>query len=435
MESAMLADGSSGASVLFTNVSVFDGAHKRRVKNACVLVEGEMIKLVSDGRIDVEGAAVIDGGGRTLMPGLINAHYHSMFASITIAEGMSVPEGYVNIRAAKNAEKVLMNGFTTVRDMGGSSFGLKRAIDEGLIAGPRIYPSGPIIGQTSGHTDFRPYSAVPTSAAEPLPDYLNMYRSGHLALADGVPEVIKRARESLRMGATQIKLAAGGGVASDYDPIDVGEYTYEELKAAVDVAATWNTYVSVHVYTSRSIRTALRAGVRSIEHGQMMDEPTAKLIAEKGIWLSTQPFLDDEDAVPFPEGSENRKKQLEMSSGTHRVYGWARKYGIRAAFGTDVLFSPPLAERDGKMLAKLKRWYTPFEALKMATHDNAQLLKMCGPRDPYKKGDLGVVRAGAYADLLLVDGDPLEDLDLVADPGKNFRVIMKGGRVYKNTLS
>lgn len=434
MESTTLANGSDGQGVLFTNVNVFDGVHEKSVKNASVLVEGGLIKRVSDSNIGRKGVMVINGGGRTLMPGLINAHYHTMFASITLPEGMNTSEGYVNIKAARNAEKLLMQGFTTVRDMGGNSFGLKRAIDEGIIPGPRIYPSGPIISQTSGHADFRPYTAVPTSAAEPLPDYLNMYRNGHLALADGVPEVIKRTRESLRMGATQIKLAAGGGVTSDYDPIDVGEYTYEELKAAADVAATWNTYVSVHVYTSNSIRTAIRAGVRSIEHGQMMDEATAKLIAEKGIWLSTQPFLDDEDAVPFPEGSQNREKQLEMTSGTHQVYGWAKRYGIKTAFGTDVLFSSKLAERDGKVLAKLKMWYTPFEVLKMVTHDNAHLLKMCGPREPYRKGHLGEIRAGAYADLLLVDGDPLEDLDLVADSERNFRVIMKDGNIYKNTL-
>ena len=404
------------------------------VENAQVLVEGNLIKQVSTGRIDADNATVIDGCGHTLMPGLINAHYHSMFTDVTIEEGMNDSEGYINILAAKNAERLLMQGFTTIRDMGGNSFGLKRSIDEGVVVGPRIYPSGPIISQTSGHADFRPYTAVPTSVAEPLPSYLNVYRSGHLALADGVPEVIKRARESLRMGATQIKLAAGGGVASTYDPIDVGEYTYEELKAAVDVAETWNTYVSVHVYTSRSIRKAIRAGVKSIEHGQMMDKATAKLIAEKGIWLSTQPFLDDEDATPFPEGSESWSKQLEMTSGTHRVYKWAKRYGIKTAFGTDVLFNPKLAERDGKKLAKLKRWYTPFEILKMATHDNADLIKMCGPRDSYKMGDLGAVDAGAYADLILVDGDPLVDIDIIADPQRNIPIVMKDGRICKNTL-
>lgn len=235
------------------------------------------------------------------------------------------------------------------------------------------------------------------------------------------------------MGATQIKLAAGGGVASDYDPIDVAEYTYEEIKAAVDVASTWNTYVTVHAYTLAAMQTAIRAGVKCIEHGQLMDEATAKMIANDGIWLSIQPFLDDEDAIPFPEGSTQKKKQLEMTSGTDKAYEYAKKYHLKTAFGTDTLFSPEMAKKGGKQLDKLKRWYTPFEVLKMATSDNAQLLALSGPRNPYP-GKLGVIEEGAYADLIIVDGNPLENLDLVVDPAKNFKLIMKDGVIYKNTI-
>jgi len=416
---------------LFTNVNVFDGVSEKRIVNANVLVEGNLIKKLSTAKIDAVGATVINGGGRTLMPGLIDAHYHSMMAALPLSDLLSSADGWINLAAAKNAEQLLLQGFTSIRDGAGNAFSLKRAIDRGLYPGPRIYPSGPMISQTSGHADYRPATAVPSNPAEPL---LYIERNGYGVVADGVPEVIKRVREALRMGATQIKLAAGGGVASNFDPLDVAQYTYEELKAAVDVAATWNTYVMVHAYTPKAIQTALKAGVQSIEHGQLMDEATAKMIAEKGAWLSLQPFLDDEDAIPFPEGSDQRKKQLTMTAGTDTAYRLARKYKIKTAFGTDVLFDPKLAAKQGKQLAKLKRWYTPFETLKMATSDNAKLLALSGPRNPYQAGGLGVVKEGAYADLILANGNPLENLDLVADPAKNFTVIMKDGKIYKNTV-
>jgi len=285
-----------------------------------------------------------------------------------------------------------------------------------------------MISQTSGHADYRPATSLPYDPNAQL-SYLE--RNGHALLADGVPEMIKGVRSALRMGATQIKLGAGGGVASSFDPLDVAEFTYEEIKAAVDVAKTWNTYVMVHAYTPIAVQTSLRAGVQSIEHGQLIDEETAQMIAEKGAWLCLQPFLDDEDAIPFPEGSDQRKKQLAMTAGTDNAYRLAKKNEIKTAFGTDVLFDAKLAAKQGKQLAKLKRWYTSFEILKMATHDNAQLLKLCGPRDPYP-GEFGVIREGALADLILVDGNPLQNFDLIVDPAKNFVVIMKDGKIYKN---
>jgi imidazolonepropionase-like amidohydrolase len=302
--------------VLIKNVRIFDGKNEKLADGMSVLVEGNKITKIGKSIPALADATVIEGGGRTLMPGLIDAHYHPVWAAMPLAEILVAQEGYINFVAGKNAEQLLLQGFTSVREAAGNSFGLKRAIDEGLIAGPRIYPAGPMISQTSGHGDFRPYTAVPSNPGEPLA-YSN--RNGHTVVADGVPEVMKRARESLRMGASHIKLAAGGGVASYFDPIDVREYTFEELKAAVDVAATWNTYVMVHAYTSDAVQTAIKAGVKSIDHGQMIDEATAKMMAEKGVWLSIQPFLDDEDAIPFPEGTESRKKQKKMVAGTEKA--------------------------------------------------------------------------------------------------------------------
>jgi imidazolonepropionase-like amidohydrolase len=231
-----------------------------------------------------------------------------------------------------------------------------------------------------------------------------------------------------------LKLAAGGGVSSDYDPLDVSQYTEAEFHAAVEAAENWGTYVAVHAYTPHAIQTAIHAGVKCIEHGQLMDEATAQLMAKEGTWLSIQPFLDDEYASPQPEGSANRAKQLQMVQGTDTAYGYAKKYKLKTAWGTDVLFSPANARAQGAQLAKMTRWYTPGEVLVMATSTNAELLAMSGPRNPYP-GKLGVVEEGALADLLLVDGNPLENIQLVADPDKSFVVIMKDGKIYKNTLS
>ena len=234
-------------------------------------------------------------------------------------------------------------------------------------------------------------------------------------------------------GVSQIKLRAGGGFASNNDSLDVTQYSEEEIHDAVGAAEDWGTYVTVHAYTPRAIERAIAAGVKCIDHSQLADEPTARLMAEKGIWWSLQPFLDDEDAVPFPEGSANRQKQLQMTSGTENVYKLAinarsklhgeRMHSLRAR----------LTVRQGKQLAKMMRWYTPAQVLKMATADNAELLAMSGPRNPYP-GKPGVVGEGALADLLLVDGDPLANLRLIEDPDKNFVVIMKDGKLYKNLL-
>jgi imidazolonepropionase-like amidohydrolase len=423
----------SETTTLFQNVRVFDGKSGTVSAPSNVLIKGNIIASVSSADIAVDPKAsptIIAGGGRVLMPGLIEAHWHAMMVAPTFATALTADMGYINLLAGREAEATLMRGFTTVRDMGGPTFGLKRAIDEGIIAGPRIYPSGAFISQTAGHGDFRQLSDIPRTQNTPL-SYAE--RIGVAAIADSPDEVRLRTRENLMRGASQIKLMAGGGVSSPFGPLDTTQYTEAELHAAVEAAEDWGTYVTVHAYTPRSIKRAIDAGVLCIEHGHLLDEATAKLMAEKGIWLSIQPFLDDEDANPV-HSPMMRARQLEVIAGTDRAYALAKKYKIKTAFGTDVLFDARLAGRQGAQLAKLVRWYTSGEALKMATGDNGQLLALSGLRSPYPR-KLGVVEEGALADLLLVDGNPVENIELISDPARNFVVIMKDGKIFKNSLT
>lgn len=414
--------------LVFRNFRLFDGRSPALKANLNLVVAGSHIKSV-DANAPPPGALAIDCGGRVLMPGLIDAHVHTIMESISIADAMTASIGYVYAVALRAAGLQLLRGFTSVRDMGGPSFGLKRAIDSGVCAGPRIFPSGAFISQTAGHGDFDGPNDVPREFGHlSYPE-----RMGMTAIADGADAVLMRAREQLRQGASQIKMMAGGGVASNYDPLDATQYTPEEFHAGVEAASGWGTYVAVHAYTPNAIKMALNAGVRSIEHGQLADAATASLIAGKGAWWSLQPFLNDEDAIPFPKDSVNYAKQLQMTEGTDTAYRLAKSHGTKTAFGTDILFDPRVAARQGAQLAKLARWYSPAQVLKMATSDNAALLAMSGPRNPYP-GKLGTIEKDAYADLIVVNGNPLENLNLVADPQKNFALIMKDGAIYKNTM-
>ena len=419
------------AVTLFSNVNVFDGVSETLIENANVVVTENMITAVSIEPLAVAGARVIDGGGRTLIPGLIDMHWHSAYANIPMQLGLTTDLAYHLLIGAKGNTKALLRGFTTVRDVGGNVFSLATLTDLGVYDGPRIFPSGPAISQTSGHTDFRPSTSVPADTDMPL---IYMERIGHVIVADGVPEVLKRTREALRMGATQIKINSGGGVSSSFDPLDVTQFTMDETRAAVNAAADWNTYVATHTFTDDATQRALEAGVISIEHGHLLSEKTLKLMKKKGAFLSMQPILDDEDAIAFPEGSFSRQKYIQVTEGTDRVYRLAKKIGVKTVFGTDTLFDPALAEKQGKLLAKLGRWYTPVEVLRQATSTAGELLALSGPRSPYPQGPLGVIKEGAYADLILVDGNPLEDLNLVANPAANFDLIMKDGEIYKNQI-
>jgi imidazolonepropionase-like amidohydrolase len=419
------------AVTVFENVRIFDGSHPSLSAPSNVLVRGNIIEKISTNPIPTDRRAdtrIIAGGGRVLMPGLIDAHWHAMMVRPTPAQLLSNDIGYSTQMAGAEATATLMRGFTSVRDMGGPAFALKRAIDDDLLPGPRIYPSGAVITISGGHGDFRELSDLPRTTGGTLS---RVEQLGGSAIADSPDEVRKRAREQLMQGASQIKLTAGGGVASPFSPLEVTTFTEAELRAAVEAAADWGTYVATHAYTSSAIQRSIAAGVKVIEHGHLMDEATARLIAEKGIWLSTQPFLDVAGAKALPPAQQ--RQMMQVVSGTDAMYGYVKKYRIKTAFGTDVLFSQALAERQGQGIVDLTRWFTAAEALAMATSANGELLALSGLRNPYP-GKLGVVEQGALADLLLVDGNPLDDIKIVAEPATRFMIIMKDGVIYKNAV-
>ena len=356
------------------------------------------------------------------MPGLIDAHWHAMLVRPTPAQLLVDDVGYLNLVAGAEATDTLMRGFTTVRDVGGPSFGLKRAIDEGIVAGPRIFPSGAIITVTSGHGDFRHAHELPRVIGAPLS---RQEKTGAAMVADSPDEVRVRVREQLLQGASQIKLTAGGGVASPNSPLDVSTFTEAELRAAVEAAENWGTYVTVHAYTPAAIQRAIAAGVKCIEHGHLMDEATARLIADRGIWLSTQAF-PDELADAFPARVARTRQGVRGVRRHGEDHRAGKKIQAQDGLGHGHPFFPRLAQRQGELLVKFTRWYTPAETLAMATGTNGELLAMSGKRNPYP-GKLGVIEEGALADLLLVDGDPIADIKLIEDPAKNFVVIMKDG--------
>ena len=448
--------------ILINNVRIFDGESPKLTQQSNVLIVNNKIETISatpiefkkrpercrypvntpgtetetDEEIKAREKTINATGEQVLMPGLIDAHYHIMLSIVPKQAALTADIGYLNLVAAKEAKDTLMRGFTTVRDLGGPAFGLKRALDEGFIVGPRIFPSGAFISQTGGHGDFRLPSLLPKSPNAPL---TSEEQVGLTAIADNPDEVRLRAREQLRLGASQLKLMAGGGVSSDYDPLDATQYTKEEIAAAVTAAKNWGTYVTVHAYTPDAVRQAVEAGVECIDHGQLMDEDTVKLLKKKNIWLSLQPFFMDEDANP--KTGENLKKQKQVAEGTKYVYEWAKKHGVKTAFGTDNMFSDKNAKAQNRKLAKLatilEGTYTEADVLKMATANNGALLKLSGLRNPYyyENIELGVVKKDALADLLLVNGNPLNNIDLITDPENNFLVIIKDGKIYKNTIN
>ncbi len=418
----------AAARTLFRQVRLFDGKSNALRPGVQILVEGDRIAAIdATNSAPPDDATVIDCGDRVLMPGLIDAHWHAAFAALPINVLVMADPGIIFAAATAEAGRTLMRGFTTVRDLGGPVFSFKQAIDGGIIPGPRIFPSGAMITTSGGHGDLRLPFEIPRDGGRLSISEL----IGGTAIVDDVGGMRLRVREQLLQGASQIKLVGGGGVSSPRSPLDMTSFSEEELRAAVEVARDWNTYVTVHASASRAVQRSLAAGVTCIEHAHLMDEATARMIADRGVWLSMQPFLTMADAASQTGPGAERVQQI--FEGTPRVYDYARRFGIKLSWGSDILFSPELTPRQGIMLTHLSRWYTNAEVLRAATSVNADLLALSGPRAPYP-GKLGVIEEGAFADLLVINGNPLEDIRLIEDPGTNLAVIMKDGRFHKNML-
>ena len=426
------------STTLIKNVHVWDGTSNQLTKNMDVLIEDNLIKRVAKNILKPNSVTVIDGGGKTLIPGLSDVHVH-----LALTMGMDEIRNdahwmYTSLKAAKAAENFLMLGFTTVRDLGGPVFGLKRAIDEGLVPGPRIYPSGAFISQTSGHGDSRRaneqsthWSGAPMHPTDAL---------GWSFVVDGANEVLKASRENLRKGATQLKVMAGGGIDSDFDPIHSVQFTSQELEAAVQAASDWDTYVAVHIYESEGAIRALKAGVKCLDHGHLINEETVELIKEKDAWLVPQAFwtmtpasfwVPGKDTIPAPL----YKKIKPVLDGTANEMELAKKYNINVAFGSDAYGALGYESYALMEFTARTKWYSPLEVLKQATTENAKLLSLSGKLNPYTEGKLGVIKEGAYADLLIYDGNPLEDIQVIVNYKENLKLIMKNGKVYKNELS
>jgi imidazolonepropionase-like amidohydrolase len=417
-------------SVLIRNVNIFDGESERIREDVSVLVVNNKISGIGGDLSSSEGTMTVDGGGRFLMPGMIDGHSHlSVIAAPRELHDMHWDE--IGARMAVRAEQTLMRGFTTVRDLGGPVFGLKAAVDDGVVAGPRIYPSGAIISQTSGHGDFRkprdPHPFLDGGSS-------HMQELGYYRIVDGPAQVIAAVRENLRNGATQVKLMGSGGVGSDFDPIDSVQFMPEEIRAATSVLADWGTYAGSHLHNDTAIKRALDNGVKSIDHASQMTDETMRALKKSGAYMNPQYGWN---VIVLQAGflTEFQKEKasvvLESIEENIRLI---RKYGIETTFNVDAfgeyeLWSAVYAAE----FTERQKYFSSPEILRQATSVTAGLLEMSGERNPYP-GRLGVIQVGALADLLIVDGNPMNDASVLSDPGKNIRLIMKDGKFYKNTL-
>lgn len=412
------------ASFLFANASVLDGQSKERREGHHVLVEGVRIKEVSDRPIATGTAdRRIDLAGRTLLPGLIDAHVHVKATHLDLSAINDVPITYMTANAGELMRAMLMRGFTSVRDAGGADRGMADAVEDGLLVGPRLFVSGLALTQTGGHADFRPRTAtsnIITCACQASSEQLGR-------IADGIDECRRAARDELRKGAHQIKIMAGGGVASPTDPIWNTQYSAGEIRAICEEAEAWRTYVLAHAYIPKAIIRAVENGVRTIEHGNLLDAEAAKVMAEHGAYLvptsvTYRALRDHGREFGFPEVSMQKLGDvLEVGM---RAIETARDAGVRIGHGSDLLGECQVYQSDE--FAIKAEVLGNHEAIRQATEVNAEILNM--------EGELGVVRAGALADLVVVDGDPLVDIGLLAGQGTHMPAIMKGGRFFKDEL-
>ncbi len=433
--SAKAAEQKAPPQVLIRNVNIFDGVNEARMAGN-VLVEGNLIKQISVEAISAPGATVIDGGGGTLMPGLIEAHAHLSLHGDLFQIRNDLNWMYVGAKSGAEAGRMLMRGFTTARDAGGPVNGLRKVIDAGHVDGPRIYAAGPPLTQTGGHFDIRGLNE-PNYHFLGIPDAKQFME--WMYMADGVPEVQKAAREVFRKGSSHIKIMAGGGVATVYDPLDGLQFTPEEIRAIVVEAEKVGSYAMAHIYTPEAITIALNAGVRCIDHGMLIDDKAMKLLKKKDAFLvpslAVGLFTPEELSYAWPTEAI-RAKGARIIAGMENEVKLAKKYKVKIGFGTDA-FGPDRTAFEVQALEFKARakYFTPVEILRQATSINAAIVAMSGPMmNPYLDGPLGVIQEGAYADILVVDGNPLEDILLLGDSEKNISLIMKDGKIYKNTL-
>jgi len=407
--------------IIFANAAVLDGTSGECREDHHVLVEGKHIREVSDRPITSAAAEAIDLDGRTLMPGLIDAHVHVLAVDAALARLADRPVTLLTLQAAQVLEGMLARGFTTIRDAGGADGGLAEAVEEGLVRGPRIFPSGMALSQTGGHGDTRPrtQSVVTCACCE---GGINLSR-----ITDGVTECRRAARDELRKGATQIKILASGGVASPYDPIWNLQYSEEEVRAIVEEARAWHTYVLAHAYSPEAIRRSIDFGVRSIEHGNLIDRATAEHVAAADAFVV--PTLVTYDALHrfgrelgFPEVS--MAKLAEVREAGLRSLEILQSAGVKIGYGTDLL--GPMHRHQSREFVIRAEAMSPFEIIRSATIVNAELLN--------RPGELGVVAPGARADLIVVDGNPLADISLLDGQGEHLTHIIKDGMFYKKVL-
>ncbi|MCY4541574.1 MAG: amidohydrolase family protein [Rhodobacteraceae bacterium] len=407
-------------SFVFRNVLVWD-SRRQEPEPGEVLVEDGQIKEVSDSRVQATSAIEVDGGGGVLMPGLIDCHIHVTLSDINLQKLAAIPVTLMSALAAKNMHETLMRGFTAIRDCGGADRGLAIASELGLFEGPRMFVSGRTLTQTGGHGDFR---VAPESRGLPGAESCIGVQS---RLADGVDEVRKAARDELRKGCDQVKVMVSGGVASPVDPIDNVQYSAEELRAAVAEARAWKTYVAAHSYTSESTVQAVNCGIRTIEHGNLIDLPTAELMAERGSYLvptlATYDVMDKHGAELGLPPVSIEKLQRVKSAGI-RAVEHCRTAGAKIGFGSDLLGD--LREHQSLSFPLQAEAQSTHEVLSSATAVNAEILN--------QSGNLGIIESGAAADLIVVEGNPLEDLGLLQHQGKYIKAIMKAGKFAKNEL-
>ncbi len=410
------------SSILFRNLNLLDPRWKEARAGYEVLVEGDKIKEVSDKPIKAQQAQKIDCGKRTLMPGLIDCHVHTMHSEVYISRLETMPLTLMAARATERLKAFLDRGFTTVRDAGGADWGIKTAVETGLIKGPRMFIAGRSIGPTGGHNDRN--RRTDSGALCNCTNAMVFLRH----LADGPDEVRKAAREQMRQGADHIKLMCSGGVASPYDPIDSLQFTVDEITAAVEEAHAFGRYTLAHAYTPEAITRAVSCGVRTIEHGNLIDTASAKLMAKKGAYMVANLvtyFAMRERAAEFGMTRDMLDKNELVIDGGLKSLDICKKAGVKVGFGTDLLGQ--LHMEQSKEFIFRREVHSPIEVIRQATLVGAEIVRM--------EGKLGVVEPGAFADLIVVDGDPVKKLELFLDQGAHLSAIVKGGVIHKNTLN